>query len=63
MLMMVLEKKTSKTGKEYYTGFLGLNSVYANESNGKLYITLQKWPKKEKPSGNLPIAEEEDVPF
>lgn len=65
MLLMVLEEKLSKTGKKYYTGFMGLNSVYANESNGRLFVTLQKWPKKEILPENIkvPLAPEEDVPF
>jgi hypothetical protein len=63
MLYMVLEKKVSaQTGKEYYTGFLGINSIYANEHNGKLYIKIQKWPKKENANSAFKSTEE-DVPF
>ena len=65
MLLMVLEEKLSKTGKKYYTGFFGLNSIYANESKGKLYVNIQKWPKKEilPENAKVPLAAEEDVPF
>jgi len=48
MLLAVLEAKTLKNGSVIFTGFLGMNTIYANEYNGKLFIKLQKWPKKEK---------------
>jgi len=66
MLLMVLEEKLSKTGKKYYTGFMGLNSVYANESGGKLFVSLQRWKRdetKESSKSKIPLAKEEDVPF
>lgn len=47
MLLLVLEKKESKNGKVFYSGFMGLNSVYADEYQGKLFVKLQKWPKIE----------------
>lgn len=70
MLLMVLEKKQSATGKDYYVGFMGLNTVYASESNGKLFVNLQKWPRKDAPadapkkeSAPAQKVDEEDVPF
>jgi hypothetical protein len=64
MLLCVLEKKTSKTGKDYYTGFLGLNSVYVSEYEGKLWVKLQKWPKKDPaPQSQAPQIGDDDVSF
>lgn len=67
MTLLKLEKKESKTkkGKFYYTGFLGFNTVYADEYNGFLYVKIQQWPKKEM-AGNIeiqPLSNQNDVPF
>jgi|GEM_PF-6547781 len=52
ILMMRLIKKTSQSGKVYFTGKLGFNTVYANEYNGKLYIKLQQWPQDDQSDPN-----------
>lgn len=65
MLLAVLDEKTLNNGNVIYTGFLGFNSIHASVYNGKLYIRLQKWPKKEN-LGNVEInslSNETDVPF
>lgn len=50
MIFMVLEPKETRKGETIYTGFLGINSVSASFYNEKLYIRLQKWPKKDQTS-------------
>lgn len=63
--MMILEKKTSQRGKEYFTGRLGFNRIYADEYNGKLYVKIQSWPKEDRnqDSPGFISGNEEDVPF
>ena len=71
LLLAVLEKKIGKNGNTYWTGFMGLNTVYVSEYDNKLWIKLQKWPKKEQPLAPVgqngfnqkPSYGEEDVPF
>ena len=61
MLLAVLEKRVSQNGKEFYVGFMGLNTVYVKVSGDKMYINLQKWPKKDNPLDNQSV--EDDVSF
>jgi hypothetical protein len=65
MLIMVLEPKTGKNGNQFYTGFLGMNSVHASEYQGKLFVRLQKWPKKEgqEPYNKQQPVAEDDITF
>jgi hypothetical protein len=70
ILFAVLEETQKSTlERRVYQGFMGHMTVYASESNGKLYINLQKWPKKDKPldqvqeDPNTFKSTEEDVPY
>lgn len=48
MLLAVLEPKTLKNGNVIYTGFFGFNALCANIHDGKIFLKIQKWPKKDK---------------
>lgn len=67
MIFAVLEERQSKNGEIFYSGFLGPNTIKASVYNGKLYLRLQKWPKREsgltvEPQTNASSSDEE-VPF
>lgn len=62
MLLAVLEFKREYNGTNYYSGFMGLNSISAAVKGDKIFLNLQKWPKNENTArGNF--TKEEDVSF
>lgn len=62
MLIAILDVSKQTENATYFKGAsLGLNSISANLKNGKLYISIVKWPKKDQP-GSGQFAEE-DAPF
>lgn len=61
ILLAVLDKRFSQSGKEYFVGYMGLNTVYVSTTGDKMYISLQKWAKKEESHSDENV--EEDVKF
>lgn len=53
MLFAVFELRQTKTGKTLYTAQLGFLTLVINEWEGKLYLRIQKWKKREDKEGNF----------
>jgi len=62
MLLAVLEFKKEYNGTQYFSGFMGLNSLSASVKDGKIFLNLQKWPKNENNS-RVTFSKEEDITF
>ena len=63
MLIAVLDISKETDDATYFKGApFGLNSISANLKGGKLYIEIQKWPKRENAAPYNPSTEE-DAPF
>jgi hypothetical protein len=67
IIFAVLDEKQANNGDIFYSGFLGPNTIKASLYNGKLYLRLQKWPKKDIQAPSIQPKynpnNEEDVPF
>lgn len=62
MLLAVLEFRKEHNGTQYFSGFMGLNSLSASVKDGKIFLNLQKWPKNEN-TNKSSFAKEDDITF